>query len=86
MKKKTRIMEMAGLRHRSDLLEEGLFDDEEEDEGGDDEGGDEGGDEEDADAEEETAFLAPLIRCIKIVQQIQSADMKVRSDERVIMS
>ena len=55
MKKKTRIMEMAGLRHRSDLLEEGLFDDEEEDEGGDDEGGDEGGDEEDADAEEEEA-------------------------------
>ena len=54
MKKKNRIMEMAGLRHRSDLLSEGLFDDEEEDEGGEDEGGDEGGDE-DADAEEEDA-------------------------------
>ncbi len=42
MKKKNRIMEMAGLRHRSDLLleeEDDLF------------GGDEGGDEEDAEAE-----------------------------------
>ena len=42
-KKKNRIMEIAGLRHRSDLLLE-----EEEDDlfGGDDEGDDEGGDEE----------------------------------------
>lgn len=47
MKKKTRLMEMAGIRHRSDLLGEGLFDDEE------DEGGDEGGDEEAAEDDEE---------------------------------
>ena len=56
-KKKNRIMEIAGLRHRSDLLLE-----EEEDDlfGGDDEGDDEGGDEEaedegDEEAEEEPA-------------------------------
>ncbi len=56
-KKKNRIMEIAGLRHRSDLLLEDEADDlfGGDDEGGDDEeGGDEGGDEEEeADAEEE---------------------------------
>ena len=52
-KKKNRIMEMAGIRHRSDLLLEDEADDLF---GGDDEGGDEGGDEEgdeEADAEDE---------------------------------
>ena len=61
MKKKRRLMEMAGIRHRSDLLEEGLFDDEEDDEGGDEEEAEddagedeeEGGDEEAEDEEEE---------------------------------
>ena len=54
-KKKNRIMEIAGLRHRSDLLleeeEDDLFGD---DEGGDDEGGDEEAEDEgDEEAEEE---------------------------------
>ena len=54
-KKKNRIMEIAGLRHRSDLLleeeEDDLFGD---DEGGDDEGGDEEAEGEgDEEAEEE---------------------------------
>ena len=54
-KKKNRIMEIAGLRHRSDLLleeeAEDLFGGDEE---GDDEGGDdEGGDEEEAEADDE---------------------------------
>lgn len=49
--KVTRLMEMAGIRHRSDILKEGLFDDEP-DEEADDEGGDEEADA-DADAEDE---------------------------------
>ena len=55
-KKKNRIMEIAGLRHRSDLLLE-----EEEDDlfGGDDEGGDEGGDEEAEDEGDEEAEEEP---------------------------
>ena len=48
MRKKNRIMEIAGIRHRSDLLLE-----EEEEEGGDIFGDDEGGDDEGDDAEEE---------------------------------
>lgn len=62
-KKKNRIMEIAGLRHRSDLLleeeEDDLFGgdeeggDEEAEEGGDEEGGDDEGDEEAAEEEEE---------------------------------
>ena len=55
MKKKTRLMEIAGIRHRSDLLLEeeadDLFGD---DEGGDEEGGDdEAAEDEEGDGEEE---------------------------------
>ena len=51
-KKKNRIMEIAGLRHRSDLL---LEDEAEDLVGGDDEGDDEGGDDEGGDEEEAEA-------------------------------
>jgi hypothetical protein len=50
--KVTRLMEMAGIRHRSDILKEGLFDDEP-DEEADDEGGDDEAEDTDADADAE---------------------------------
>ena len=69
MKRRNRVLELAGIRHRSDILLEGeeddLFGDEGGDEGGEDEGGDEeaaedeGGEEEEGEEEEEEIDQIP---------------------------
>ena len=83
-KKKNRIMEIAGLRHRSDLL----LEEEEDDLFGDDEGGDdEGGDEEEAEDEAKTTeSLAALSQRIKEISRSQSVKEKLDQLESGVMT
>ena len=83
-------MEMAGIRHRSDLLEEGLFDDEPDDEGGDEGGDDEaaedeedegGDDEEEADEEEEEEEEPPEKLSAKEIAELGPGEIDQELDD-----